>query len=78
MCCLQDNETAAGTCPLCRAPLTPQGLFPRSALLPPGYQEEASAAQLADAELEAELQRYLRVRDQYGTRVSVFALAPHV
>jgi hypothetical protein len=58
---LQDNETAAGTCPLCRAPLTPQGLFPRSALLPPGFKEQETAAKRELTALEADLQRFLKV-----------------
>lgn len=59
----QDEHAAAGTCPLCRAPLTPQGLFPRPALLPPGAARQDLGTQAAgaeDAALEAELQRFLR------------------
>ena len=67
---LQDNHTAAGTCPLCRAPLTPQDLFPRAALLPPGAAAAEAAAKAEqkakDAALEAELQRFLKVREGLG------------
>ncbi len=35
ICCLQSSQSASGNCPLCRGPLTVQGLLLRSALAPP-------------------------------------------